>query len=146
MGSDADDLAGTGRFLRNRLLPFDSSDFAYGLNRCLSDETRFARLVGRQVFALWAQTLTISREEHGFSNVVQPEDCHHESLATEAEPGVWRHAVFEHLRVVLEGLGIEALLFEAFDQVVVAVFTLAARDEFHPRMHQVEPSRELLVV
>jgi len=49
---------GTGRFRRDRLLPLAD----YGESRCRSCETHFVRLAVSQVFALWAQTLTISRE------------------------------------------------------------------------------------
>ena len=102
-------LDGRDRRLRRQSLPVSRERRKTVLLASLRSAVRAATSelpLDGQRFRLRAQPLSVSREQHRLPDVVQLQHRHQQALAAEPPAGVRRHTVPEHLRVVLEGLGL----------------------------------------
>ena len=89
-------------------------------------------------FLLRFQTVHVSWEEAGFTDVFFSEELHGQTLQTDYNYTVWRHTMFKCIKILLHTFLSHASVFDLLYQFVVVVDTLTACCDLKSFKQQIE--------
>src|SRR3989339_1468407 len=87
---------------------------------------------------LWSQPLNITWEDRCFLNVVQSQNVLRKTLQSQSPSAFWWNTVFMHHEVVLKLRGVEALVFDRLQLVVVFIHAHAAGNNLASKSDEVK--------